>query len=292
MTGRTALVAAVAGLLVGSLVGLGVIGAGAASSPSDSADRSNAAGAPTADAGVDTVSASTASVTDSSSVADGQEETESAFTAYGQQGSIVLGGDQDDPIVFPESDEDEPQPENAPDQVEWEDDAFVVDADVDLEAGTWEADVDDVSFPLITSYRVNADRAEVQMSAPDGFEGTIDPETGEMTAEAAFEIETDVIDPLRGIAPDSTCVTESELEMSTDAGDAGTPFEVDGESDTATATIVDDAFTVQSFDTASGSETVCGSASDTYGLPAEEPGDNEFELVLWFDLDGFEDVQE
>ncbi|SDQ43060.1 cell surface glycoprotein [Natronobacterium texcoconense] len=243
--------------------------------------------------GLTTGMASTTATADERSAIDGvttlddEASANSSFTAYAQEGTIVLGGDQDDPILLPESDEDEPQPENAPEDVEWEDDSFVIDADLDLEDGTWEADPEDTDIPLITSYRVNADRAEVQMSAPDGFQGTIDPDTGEMTAEAVFEIEAAVVGPLFGLGPDSTCVTETELEMTTETSDgglSGESFETGLEGETATATLVDDTFTVPGFDTVEGSGTVCDSAADTYGLPAEEPGDNEFELELWFDL--------
>ncbi|MFC4544380.1 cell surface glycoprotein [Halosolutus amylolyticus] len=277
-----ALAVALAAIVLCSIVGTGLAAAGAANPTTDAADRPPIDGDGTNDA-------------DASVAAHAQDDTngDASFTAYGQEGTIILGGDRE--VVFPESDEDEPQPENAPENVEWEDESFVIDADVDLEEGTWEADAEDVAIPLITSFNVDADRAEVQMSAPNGFEGTIDPETGEMTAEADFEIESEVIGPLRGIAPDSTCVTETELEMTTgtsDNGLEGTPFEVDAESGTATATLVDDTFAVPGFDTVDGVGPVCGSAADEFGLPAEESGDNEFEIELWFDLEGFEESPE
>ncbi|AFZ71974.1 hypothetical protein [Natronobacterium gregoryi] len=219
----------------------------------------------------------------------------SSFTAYAQEGTIVLDSDHDDPILLPESEEDEPRPEDAPEDVEWEDDSFVVDADVDLEDETWEADTENASIPLITSYRVDADRAEVQMSVPDGFQGTIDPDTGEMTAEAVFEIEAAVIGPLFGLGPDSTCVTETELEMTTETSDnglSGESLETDSDGNTATALLVDDTFTVPGFEATDGVGAVCDSASDTYGIPAEEPGDNEFELEFWFDLDDLGELAE
>ncbi|WP_265110499.1 cell surface glycoprotein [Halosolutus halophilus] len=291
MTRTNAVAVAVASLVILSVVGISLAAAGAATPPTESSDRSSIDGDGTTDADVTVTATVDRSTAESSFTADRQAE--SSFTAYGQEGTILLGGDRE--VVFPESDEDEPLPENAPENVEWEEESFVIDADVDLEEGTWEADAEDVTVPLITSFNVNADRAEVQMSAPNGFEGTIDPETGEMTAEADFEIEADVIDPLRGIAPDSTCVTQTELEMTTgtsDNGLTGSPFEVDEESGTATATLVDDTFAVPGFDTVDGAGPVCGSAADEFGLPAEESGDNEFELELWFDLEGFEEAPE
>ena len=278
-TRTTALAVSLAAIVLCSLVGTGLAAAGAVNPTTEPADRSTIDGPTTNDA--------TDSVGDPSLTA--VTQADSSFTAYGQEGTIVLSGDRE--VVFPESDEDEPLPENAPEDVEWEDDSFVIDADVDLEEGTWAA-TEEVMVPQITSFRVDADRAEVQMSAPDGFDGTIDPETGEMTATADFRIEAEVIGPLFGLGPDSTCVTETELELTTETSDdlTGSPLEIDAENDTATATVVDDTFTVPSFDTVDGVGPVCSSAGDSFGLPAEEPGDNEFVIEFWFDLENFDGV--
>ncbi len=276
-TRTTAIAVSLATIVLCSIVGTS-LAAGTAGPTSESADRSPIDGLTTND---DTESVANSSLT-------AARQADASFTAYGQEGTIVLGGDRE--VVFPESDEDEPLPENAPENVEWENESFVIDADVDLEDGTW-VDDENVTVPLITSYNVDAEYADVRMSAPNGFEGTIDPETGEMTARANFVIEAEVVGPLGGLAPDSTCMTETELELTTgtsDDGLTGSPLEIDAENGTATATLVDDTFTVSGFDTVEGVGPVCSSAAGSFGLPAEEPGDNEFELELWFDLEGFE----
>lgn len=216
-----------------------------------------------------------------------------AFTAYGQEGTIVLAGDTDDPIQLPESDEDEPLPENAPEDVEWEDESFTIDVDnVDLDGhedetvATWSAGADDITFPVITSYDVDADYADVVMTAPDGFEGTVNLETGEVTANGNFVIEAQIRGAMFGMWAD--CRTETSLTMSTGEGEYGqvdgSSLTIDEDAHTGVATLADDSFTVPGFETIDGDGIVCGEAEDEYGLPAETPGENTFEYELWLDL--------
>jgi hypothetical protein len=212
-----------------------------------------------------------------------------AFTTYGQNGQITLGGNEDEPIVLPGC--DGTTPKDAPkESVEWEDECFTIPVE-EIEVGendtqaTWSADREDIIFPYIYTEDINADYAEISLSASDGFEGTLDMETGKMTIDGSF----DILVKVRG-APflgDADCKTEATLQMTTETGQQGNlegeRLSMDG--DNGTATIVADAFTVSGFETLNGSSTVCDIAENEYNLPAEEPGENTFQYELYVEFE-------
>jgi hypothetical protein len=209
------------------------------------------------------------------------------FTAYGQEGSITLGGNTDDPIVLPRC--DGTVPEDSPDdQITWENECFQIDVDSldfsdDGTVANWSVAPEDVTFPQIQTRDVNADYANVSLSAPNGFEGSVNIATGKVTISGEFEILVEVRGSLLG---DADCRTQANLEMTTGTGQEGIlegePLSLDGT--TGTTTVVADAFTVPGFETLSGSGTVCNTAQGQYGLPAETPGDNTFQFALLVQL--------
>jgi hypothetical protein len=219
---------------------------------------------------------------------DGGSPPISGFTAYGQQGNITLGGNTEDPIVLPRCDGTTPL-DSPDDQITWEDTCFEIDVDsLDFsEDGTmanFSVGSEDVTFPQIQTRDVSADYANVSLSAPDGFEGTVNLGTGAVTISGQFEIFVEVRGSLLG---DADCKTQTTLEMTTGTGEQGivegAPLSLDGA--TGNTTIVSDSFTVPGFETVSGSGTVCNTAQGQYGLPAETPGDNTFQFALLIQLE-------
>ncbi|MDZ7730996.1 MAG: cell surface glycoprotein [Natrialbaceae archaeon] len=200
----------------------------------------------------------------------GTAVAQSEASLFGQNGTIVLDDDQDDPITIPECDATDPQPDEAPEDVEWEETCVQIDAAIQ-EDGTWTADPDDVTFPLITDTDPSAPASEasVQFSAPEGLEGTYNDTTGELTIEGPLAVEASIEAPL-GLGDD--CQTTTTLNATTgESGElTGTPL-ADSQ-----ATVVDNTFEVPAF--AEDSRT-CGAAADEYGLPSES-GESYFELVV------------
>lgn len=211
-----------------------------------------------------------------------------SFTAYGQQGEIVLNEPEaqpEDTIVVPECDEDQPLPSNAPDLVTWEESCFEINGEIN-DDGTWTAGPDDITFPEIYTEDVDypATDATVQMSAPDGLSGTIDTETGEVTVDGALEIEVEINAAIFGISFGDTCTTSMELEATTGESENGmTGEQLTIEDGTATGTIVDDRFSVPAIQPAD--STVCSGGNDTFYLPSES-GLNSFNLDVWVEFDG------
>lgn len=206
---------------------------------------------------------------------DSPDDQTDAFVAIGQQdGTIVLDDDQDDPINIPACDGDEPLPENAAEDVIWEEACFEIDAEVD--GDEWEADAEDVHVPLITDTDPDslATEASVQISAPEGLSGTIDRDTGELTVEGPMLITADIDAPL---GQGDVCETETELEATTGESGAleGEPLD---EGTDESAIVVDNEFEVPGFPSGS---LACRGANDAYGLPSAA-GDSYFELQ--FDL--------
>ena len=192
---------------------------------------------------------------------------EESVTFVGQNGTIVLDGEEDDPITIPECDGEEPLSENAPEDVEWEETCFTIDAT--LNGTEWQATEEDVTIPTITDTDPDslASEASVEFNAPGGFTGTFDPNEGELTLDGTLSITADISAPLR---QSDVCDTWADLQATTGAsGDReGAPLENE------TATVVDGEYEVPAFDEGS---LACDGANDAYGLPSES-GDSGFEL--------------
>lgn len=230
---------------------------------------------------------------DSSTVAPTSAEngsTPDGFTAYGQNGAITLGGQQDDPIVLPKCNGTTPQ-EPEDDSIEWEDECFTISAS-EFEVGengtqaTWSVSSDNVTFPQIKTTDVSADYANISLSAPNGFNGTVDLQTGTVNITGTFNI---LIEVRGSILGDADCQTQTTLDMTTGTGNQGIlegePLSINETTGTGTATVVADAFPVPEFETTSGNSLICSTAQDRYNLPAEEPGDNTFQFELLVQLD-------
>lgn len=180
------------------------------------------------------------------------EELENQFVATGQGGFIELPGEK---ISIPGEDElDDVAAEN-PLQVvgEIEDD------------GTWEASSENIAFPLL-----EADNSDAEVTAPDGLEGTIDEDTGEMTVNGNLEV--------KALLPDDTFDFDVAL-VSGESGDMSGSAEISD--DTATTTLVDNEFDVASSD----SDIIDGDL----GLPSDA-GESALEIGLAVELDADDDV--
>jgi hypothetical protein len=101
----------------------------------------------------------------------GGDEPVAIFNATGTEGFVAIDADSpDDPITFP-----------TPDEVEQ---PISLDAGV-FDNGTWRSTA--ISFPGLGEEQLGFP-VQIRLDAPRLFEGTIDRETGEMTADAALEI--------------------------------------------------------------------------------------------------------
>lgn len=129
-----------------------------------------------------------------------------------------------------------------------------------IDGNTWSASAGNISFPTLTTQGL-----EVQVSAPNGLEGTIDRESGEMTATGTLKVEIG----------DGNSFTFQFDATSEDSGALSGNANFDG--DPSTVTLVDNEFTV--------SETTGEAIIDQQlGLPTETPGENWFELELALDF--------
>ncbi|ARS89633.1 BGTF surface domain-containing protein [Natrarchaeobaculum aegyptiacum] len=144
-----------------------------------------------------------------------------------------------------------------------EGDHIAIEAEID-DDGTWEST--DVQFPEIDHDLAD----EVIAETPDGLAGEIDVENDEMTIEEGlFEVS---VETLLGDG-------EFEFEASPTSGSSGAlEGEADFDSESGTAVLVDNEYTVE--DT-SGDGTI----DDALGLPSENAGENWMELPLEFEFD-------
>jgi len=231
-----------------------------------------------------------ASLADDSAVGDQSTPEADDVTGYTQNGTITLGNNREDPVLLPRCEGEDPQ-DSPEEPVTWGDGCVTIDVDT-LEytdngtKATWSASSENVTFPWIKTTDVDADYANVTMSTPNGLNGTIDLETGKVTANGQFDIRTKVRGSLIG---DADCQTQTNLSLTTETGAQGIVegerLRVNESSDTGTVTLVDDSFTVPNFEPTSGSRVVCAAAGSSFNLPAETPGDNTIELEFAVDLD-------
>ncbi len=129
-----------------------------------------------------------------------------------------------------------------------------------IDGNTWSASAENISFPTLTTQGL-----EVQVSAPNGLEGTIDRESGEMTATGTLKVEIGDGNSFT-FQFDATSENSGALSGNTNFG-----------GDSPTVTLVDNQFTV--------SETTDEAIIDQQlGLPTETPGENWFELELALDF--------
>ena len=129
-----------------------------------------------------------------------------------------------------------------------------------IDGNTWSASAENISFPTLATQGL-----EVRVSAPNGLEGTIDRESGEMTATGTLKVEIG----------DGNSFTFQFDATSEDSGALSGTTNFGG--DPPTVTLVDNEFTV--------SETTGEDIIDQQlGLPTETPGENWFELELALDF--------
>jgi protocatechuate 3,4-dioxygenase beta subunit len=125
-----------------------------------------------------------------------------------------------------------------------------------IDGNTWQASAGNISFPTLTTSGL-----EVQVSAPNGLDGRIDRESGEMTATGKLRVEIG----------DGNSFTFQLDATSTESGALSGSSNFGGEP--PTVTLVDNELTVP--DT-TGEDII----DQRLGLPTERPGENWFELKL------------
>lgn len=126
-----------------------------------------------------------------------------------------------------------------------------------IDGNSWTASSENISFPAMTT----EDGIEVTVRAPDGLEGTIDRESGEMTATGQLEVEVG----------DGNTFT---FELDATTGESGAlSGEANFDGDSSTATLVDNQFIVPE-------KTGDALVNQQLGLPTDTPGENWFELEL------------
>jgi hypothetical protein len=143
---------------------------------------------------------------------------------------------------------------------------------IDFVEGTHTVPAANVSFPPVFLEGTAIGDVEVQITAPDGFTGDIDPGTGALTFEGLLEIRV----PLVGAG----CGFDLDIEATT-----GTSGAADGEAltivgDIATGTVVDGLFEVP---VTSGCGGLGGTVDGLLGLPSAS-GENLISLDVRFVL--------
>ena len=179
------------------------------------------------------------------------DEPVATFNATGTEGFVAIDANSpDDPITFP-----------TPDEVER---PISLDAEV-FDNGTWRSTA--VSFPDLGEEQLGFP-VQIRLDAPRPFEGTIDRETGEMTADAALEISVPDANATIPVRANLTTGMSGEMQGETESLDT----------DSATVTLVGNGFTVPE---ETGNTVIDGFV----GLPAPEPGTNWFSLTLEMSFD-------
>ncbi|WP_245724184.1 carboxypeptidase regulatory-like domain-containing protein [Natronorubrum texcoconense] len=184
---------------------------------------------------------------------DEHPDGENTFVAHSQGGFISFAEDTDREgaleagLEFPAQGED--------------DEHIQIVATID-DDGSWEST--STSFPnLVTDSGI-----EAEIDAPDGLEGTIDDETGEMTIEGALDVAIEGDDD-----------RQFTFEIATTTGESGSLSGAEAaDEDGGAVTVVDNEFLV---DDTTG-DSIIDSELD---LPATDEGTNWFELELETELD-------
>jgi hypothetical protein len=136
-----------------------------------------------------------------------------------------------------------------------------------INGNTWTASSGNISFPTMTT----SDGIEVNVRAPNGLEGTIDRESGEMTATGQLEVEVG-----------DGNIFSFELDATTaDSGEMSGEANFDG--DSSTVTLVDNKFTIPE-------KTDDPLINNQLGLPTKTPGENWFELQLGLEFGSADEV--
>ena len=195
----------------------------------------------------------TDSVDGSNGTEDEQPDGENTFAAHSQGGFISFAEDTDREgaleagLGFP---------------AEGDDDEHIRIVGTINDDGSWEST--STSFPNLET----DSGIEAEVDAPDGLEGTIDDETGEMTVEGALDVAIEGDDD-----------RQFTFEIATTTGESGSLSGTsDLDEDGGTVTVVDNEFLV---DDTTG-DSIIDSELD---LPATEEGTNWFELELETELD-------
>jgi 2',3'-cyclic-nucleotide 2'-phosphodiesterase (5'-nucleotidase family) len=183
------------------------------------------------------------------------------FTAVVEAGTLAIGATE---FAFP----------GCPDGVAADPEVGCIEFSgfIDFVEGTHTVPAANVSFPPVFLEGTAIGDVEVQITAPDGFTGDIDPGTGALTFEGLLEIRV----PLVGAG----CGFDLDIEATT-----GTSGAADGEAltivgDIATGTVVDGLFEVP---VTSGCGGLGGTVDGLLGLPSAS-GENLISLDVRFVL--------
>jgi phage tail-like protein len=154
------------------------------------------------------------------------------FSATNTGGKVVIGGSKTNEISLEQG-------------------TFQIEGVINETDGTWESSNVEIGDLEVSGFQLSA-------SAPNGFEGQFDRDTGTVSVEGTLVIDTLSDELALDIAGSASGVGQNTLE--------------DG-----SVTLVDDTFIVER----TGSDTL----DRTLGLPADEPGENRLELPLEFEFE-------
>jgi len=133
-------------------------------------------------------------------------------------------------------------------------------------AATWPAVEPDVDLPPMFGF-------DIDIASEGPIRGTLDPETGTMTADLSLRIDIHVSAVVKSMDV-TMAVDATELTTRESGAMTGTASGLDTGS--ASVTLVDNTFTVPE----TGEEPI----DDKFGLPATDPDQNWLELAVEFDI--------